>query len=290
MDDSDQQRKQNAIRGYSGVPPLGSTGDGRPRQSGRPGQERPGQVPILSGHRTSPTMATGNASGYVYYEEGPQTSSLPLPHTTLQYPPEFTQDHQRQQTFSQYGPGLMYGITQQLPHSQSYDPVQPYQQRRRSAAIEVLSTQFAAGPTFYVPNEPVSAAAATVQSQSATTTFPSQTYPQQPSGARTPLATVYAPTMGDVQQIGAPQPIAAAPEYNQSPPNNGADYGQYQTAVRRTFEQIRSGQLAEAAQSLLEISAWLLANAAPLGKHTLLCTSYVLVTSSDLTEPKLMCL
>lgn len=266
MDDSDQ-RKQNAIREYTGIPPLGPAGDTRTRQSGRPGQERSGQVPMLSGHRSSPTMPAGNTSGYVYYEEGPQTASLPLPQGTLQYQTEFSQDHQRQQTFSQYGSGLMYGIPQQLPHSQSYDPVQPYQQRRRSTAIEVLSTQFAGVPSFYAAGEPTTAPAATVPSQQAPAQFTShQTFPQQSSGTRSTLGPVYAPTMSEVQQIGATQPMTASSDFSQGTPNYDADYGQYQTALKRTFENVRNGQLAEAAQTLLEISEWLLTHADALGE------------------------
>ncbi|KAI9782020.1 MAG: hypothetical protein M1816_002129 [Peltula sp. TS41687] len=269
MDDIDQQRKQNAIRGYTGIPPLGPAGDNRTRPSGRPGQERSGQMPMLSNHRTSPTMPAGNASGYVYYDEGSQAASLPsLPQGTLQYQPEFSQDQQqRQQTFSQYGSGLMYGIPQQLPQSQSYDPVQPYQQRRRSTAIEVLSTQFAGVPSFYAPGEPTTATAATVPSQQAPTQFTShQNFSQQSSSARSTLGPVYAPTMSEVQQIGATQPMTtASSEFSQGTPNYDADYGQYQTALKKTFENVRNGQLAEAAQTLLEISEWLLTHAVDLG-------------------------
>ena len=266
MDDGDQHRKQNAIRGYPGVPPLVPADESPGQQPRRPRHERSGQVPMLAAHRSSPTMATGTPSGYGYYDEGSQGSSLPLPSTALQYQSEFPQEQQRQQTFPQYGAGLMYGIPQQVPPNQPYNTVQPYQQPRRSAAIEVLSTQFAGVPPFYVPGEPTSASAATVPSQPAPSQFPSHTYAQQPTGARSSLAPVYAPAMSDVPQMGASQPVPTQ-DYGQSAPNYDVAYGQYQNALKRTFQNIRNGQLAEAGQTLLEISEWLLTHAAELGKH-----------------------
>jgi hypothetical protein len=46
-------------------------------------------------------------------------------------------------------------------------------------------------------------------------------------------------------------------------------YNWYQNSLKRTFEQIHGGQLAEAAQTLLEISDWLLGHAVELGKGLL---------------------
>jgi hypothetical protein len=42
-------------------------------------------------------------------------------------------------------------------------------------------------------------------------------------------------------------------------------YGQYQTELKRTFECIRDGRLADAGSSLIHISDWLLGNAEALG-------------------------
>ena len=42
-------------------------------------------------------------------------------------------------------------------------------------------------------------------------------------------------------------------------------YAQYQTALKRTFQNMREGKLGEAGTSLLTISDWLLSNAVDLG-------------------------
>lgn len=45
-------------------------------------------------------------------------------------------------------------------------------------------------------------------------------------------------------------------------------YGQYQQALRATFDYTRAGRLVDASRSLLEISEWLVGNARELGKGT----------------------
>ncbi|KAK5160913.1 hypothetical protein LTR16_012316, partial [Cryomyces antarcticus] len=67
----------------------------------------------------------------------------------------------------------------------------------------------------------------------------------------------YTPELhGPTQNVYVPQPQYAAPATSQF----DAAYDAYQTALRRTFEQARDGQLSDAGVSLLEISSWLLGN------------------------------
>lgn len=267
MDDSDQQRKQHEIPGYSTILPLGTGGEGRATQTRVPGFERSRQASLLTGHgpaSNTSAMHGGPASGYGYYDEAAQPGSLPVPAAPLQYATEYSQEPQRHASYPGYGGGLMYGVAQQIPQNQPYDPVQPYQQQRRSATLDVLSTQFPGVSPFYVSGEPGGASGASVQSQPAPSQFPSLSFPQQSPAPRPSLATVYTPSMGDVQHSVGDQSMTGQ-DYVQGPSNYDAAYNQYQTALKRTFANIHNGQLMEAAQTLLEISDWLLTHAVELG-------------------------
>ena len=47
-------------------------------------------------------------------------------------------------------------------------------------------------------------------------------------------------------------------------------HGEYQAALKRTFENTHAGRLTEAGRSLLEISEWLVGHAQELGKSSIL--------------------
>ena len=72
--------------------------------------------------------------------------------------------------------------------------------------------------------------------------------------------------MADLAQSNAAAPNPEEAEAQDQ--DNGAfdrAYVQYQEALKQTFENTREGRLAEAGQSLLEISEWLLRAASELG-------------------------
>lgn len=74
--------------------------------------------------------------------------------------------------------------------------------------------------------------------------------------------------MADLAQPNAAAPNPEEAEAEAQDQDNGAfdrAYVQYQEALKQTFENTREGRLAEAGQSLLEISEWLLGAASELG-------------------------
>jgi hypothetical protein len=259
---------------------------------------------MLAQGSSSPTptsVQAGSASGYGFFDEAPQPGSVPVPQSAMQYHhSDYSPEHQRPPTLSpQYGSGMVYGIAQQLSQNPPYDPVLPFQPSRRPAGgIEVLPPGFAGVSPFYVPNEQLTSAA-TVTSQHAPSPFPSVGFSQQsPAGGRSSLApSLYSPAMTDLPPplpLQPPPSSAPAQQIQHQHPNthqqaiNATDMGQgtsgpssaydpgynwYQNSLKRTFEQIHGGQLAEAAQTLLEISDWLLGHAVELGKHLLLFTT-----------------
>jgi hypothetical protein len=201
-----------------------------------------------------------------------------VPYGGQDYGAEQQQQQQSQraaQHYSAYGPNVMYtvaGAQGSAPGSAQYEPVEQYQQNRDSA-IHVLSTGFGVTQTPYynVPGEsgptsaPASAITPNVPSQ-----YPSLGYtsPQTAVG-RAPLAPAYtaagmtdphqAPAQAGYPQVGYGDQQGTGHEYDDF-------YQSYQTELKKTFEYVRDGKLAEAAQQLHRLSDWLLHWAETLGK------------------------
>ncbi|KAI9786876.1 MAG: hypothetical protein M1839_005107 [Geoglossum umbratile] len=192
--------------------------------------------------------------------EDPQYATPALPGGTLQYQPDYPQDPQRQHAFQQYGSNTMYNVPQQVPQNPSYDPVQQYPPRQ-SAAIEVLSSQFAGVPQFY---EPTSAPGPVGPPQHAHSQFSSIQYPQQAPLGRSPLPQPYSSGLGGLSQVSAPESMEEQ-EFGQGSSAFDQAYDQYQSALKQTFLNTRSGHLIEAGISLEKVSDWLLSHAAELG-------------------------
>jgi hypothetical protein len=163
----------------------------------------------------------------------------------------------------------MYNVQQQqaaTPPS-PYESVQPYQPRQ-SAAIEVLTNQFGVPQSYYVGGEaggPTSTPTAGMPAQNVQPQYSAMAYTTQSPVGRDSMASAYATGMTDSTQ-------AASSQYGQTGgygPQPSADldgaYGAYQNELRRTFESVRDGNLAEAGTTLSRISDWLLSNAEALG-------------------------
>ena len=288
MDDGEGHRKQHALPGYPGIPPLGTVTEGIQRPSGRAGIESSRLGPMHGAHASTsaPTLQqAATPSAYGFYDEGSHPSSLPVAPNPLHYQSEEPTYQTRQSSVPQYGSGIVYSLAQQIPQNPPpYDPVLHYQHHRRPAGME-LPTQFVNVQPFYVPNEPITTTAA-VPTQHVSSTFPSLAFPQQTPAGQSTMAPAYAPPMSDLSQGTASQQPqhhhqqqqqqqqhqqhqqqqAAASEYGQAQPNYEAAYNWYQANLKRTFEQIHAGQLADAGQTLLDISDWFLTHAAELGK------------------------
>lgn len=158
----------------------------------------------------------------------------------------------------------MYNVPQQAPQSTVYDSPQQFQPRQ-PAGMQMLPD--VAGP--YFPSEPTSATGPPGLQNHASSSSSAVYQQHQSSPAdRAPLL-----------QQGYPQSIAlggmpqSAPEimeednFQPQGPGMEAAYTTYQTALKEIFQNVIAGRLAEASQSLLEVSEWLLGHVGDLGMN-----------------------
>jgi hypothetical protein len=271
MDSNDRRHRQSNPSGYASQQGLIQTSPQYPATSG---SERFRQQPHLAVQ--SPTSAPaagrgGNLPGYSYPygAEGAQFGGPAMNAGPMQYPAEYGPDtgqraqQQQQPPYQQYGSNIMYNVPsqQQQPSPQSpYETVQPYQPRQ-TAALEVLTNQFAV-PQQYYEGGPTSAPASAITAQNVPSQYAPLSYTTQSPVGREPLTSAYATGMADANQ-GSSQGAYGQTNYAASELDNA--YGQYQTELKRTFESIRDGRLGDAGSSLIHISDWLLGNAEALG-------------------------
>ncbi|KAF2124831.1 hypothetical protein P153DRAFT_128780 [Dothidotthia symphoricarpi CBS 119687] len=223
---------------------------------------------------SSGSRASSQAYGYAY-GEGPQFVGSSIQPPGVSYgAQDYGADQQQQaqrapQQYSPYGQNIMYSVPSAQGSATApsqYEPVEQYQQDRDSA-IQVLSTGFGvAQPQYYnVAGEsgPTSAPAPSIAAQNVPSQYPSLGYttPQAPVG-REPLAPSYsAPGMTDPHQAPAQAGYSQA-SYSSEQQSSGNEYddfyNNYQSELKKTFEQVRDGRISEAGAQLYRLSEWLL--------------------------------
>ncbi|KAI9850684.1 MAG: hypothetical protein M1838_005248 [Thelocarpon superellum] len=277
MEGGNRRRRQNDPPEFLGVSAAGSR-HAQPRPSiGGSNYRDPAVLPARQGGPTAGAPPSSGrddtaAGGYGYYADPSSFAAPALPAGTMQYPGSYSPDPPRPAPDEGHFPSnLMFDMPRQARQGQAYDSVQQaYQAPRQSAAIEVLSTHFAAAPQFYMPTEPSISQGLSVPSPHAPPQFTSFSYSAPSLPARSALVSSYPPAMDPSshhhQPAGPPIPGGAdVPSLGQPTSSYEDAYDQYQIALKRTFEHTRDGRLVEAGQSLLEISEWLLSHAVELG-------------------------
>ncbi|KAL9072369.1 MAG: hypothetical protein Q9157_005127 [Trypethelium eluteriae] len=234
---------------------------------------------------------SGSAPSYAYgYGDNNSFVGSSLQQSGMQYQPSYGESSQRpqqQQPQYQYGSNLMFNQQQQqsqqaqAPPQQSYEAVQQYQPQE-NVALGVLSSQLEVPRQYFVPGEggPTSAPAAPAMTQQQA--IPSQysslshTYPQPTGGGRASLTSAYGPGMNDPTHASSQGAAYGHQQQEFSSVQGGGGaaaaaenwqdsaYENYQQALRETFQFTHDGRLAEAAETLLRISSWLLQNAESL--------------------------
>jgi hypothetical protein len=160
----------------------------------------------------------------------------------------------------------MYNVAQPSQQSAVYDSSQQFP-ARQPAAMQLLSE--VAAP--YFPNEPTSAPGppALQHHASSTSTGVYQQHHQSPSD-RSMIQQGYP---SQLTIAGLPQPaqdMMEEDDFQAQGPGMEAAYTAYQTALKEIFQNIMNGRLATAAQSLLDVSEWLLGHVGDLGGHLFL--------------------
>ncbi|RDW89379.1 hypothetical protein BP6252_01411 [Coleophoma cylindrospora] len=260
MDDNSRRRRQNEAPSYPAPDPrFGDQGQARGFSSSTAERYRPAPL------NTSPSAArgAGGATAYSgYYQEPAPTFPAALPPNNLQYQQGYPQDQRQQQNFAGYNPDLMYNVTQQATQSTTYDTNQQFQ-ARQPAAMQMLSD--VAAP--YFPSDPSTAAAPPGlqhhASSSSSTVYPQQQQQQQQHQSPAQQGYSGTMTMGGIPHT-APD-IMDQSQYEAQGPGMEEAYNAYQTALKEIFQNVINGRLAEASQSLLEVSEWLLGHVGDLG-------------------------
>jgi hypothetical protein len=156
----------------------------------------------------------------------------------------------------------MYNVSQQAPQSTVYDTPQQFQPRQ-PAGMQMLSD--VAVP--YFSTEPTSASGPPgLQHHASSSSSAAYQQHQQSPADRPPLLPQGYPqnmTIGGMPQ-NAPD-VMEDDDFQSQGPGMEAAYTTYQTALKEIFQNIINGRLAEASQSLLEVSEWLLGHIGDLG-------------------------
>jgi hypothetical protein len=229
-----------------------------------------------------------NASGdtgavFGYYGNISQLQDSTLSRTSLSFPTQYGPDsprqqrrHQQHQTQMepqppqdpQYGSRLTFDVAHEPVPGPAYGASSLYPQQRQSAAIEVLSTQFASAPSFYMPFEPASVQTPG-SSQQTPTQFSSASYLHGESSRGSSSSQTFATRSITGPPHPAPGLVAGESGTEGKGTNHDDAYEHYQVTLKRTFQCVHDGQLPDAGQLLLDMSGWLLTNAVELGKRRL---------------------
>ena len=257
--EGDEQRRQYDQQNFS----RGFVPDLRSNSTGGNASERLRQSQMLASRTpvSTPGQTSQDLGGFAYHQ-GQQYTPPQMQGSSIQYAADYGQDPQRQQHFPQYTSQMMYNVSQQPQPQSPYDPVPQYQPRQ-TAALEVLSTQFGV-PQYYHSGEPTSTPGqvGTPQQYPSTTFQQPLTYQTPGSVGRSTLSTSFPTGMADYPQGPPPDAVEQSEEDDSS---YDKAYNDYQTALRKTFENTSKGMLEKAGESLLEISEWLLGHASELG-------------------------
>lgn len=266
MDESSRRRRQNEPP-YTGTDPRFNAGQGQSQQGRGFASSSTDRYRNAASLTASPTASrtSGAAAAYSggYYPEAHPAFPAALPANSLQYGSAYPQDQRQQQSFTNYNQDLMYNVTPQAPQSNVYDSAQQFQPRQ-PAAMHLLSD--VAAP--YFPNEPTSAPGPPALQHHASSGSSAVYQHQQSPGDRAPM--LQQGYTGAIAMGGMAQPAAEVMDEEVFQVQGAATgmeeaYTQYQTALKGIFQNIIQGRLAPAAESLLEISEWLLGHVADLG-------------------------
>jgi len=191
----------------------------------------------------------------------------------LQYNVNYGQDQQRlsQSQYAQFsGASGVYSIPSQQSAqgfpTPSYESVQPYQQRNAAPPTTVLSSQYAAVPSDYlVPTQSVQGVPQ-LASPIASSHFAPLQYAQQQQDR---AAYISQPYISDIPNGIHAQTIMSHGTASSSTGDYDLveAYHKYRARLRSVYDCIRDMKLVEGAESLLELTTWLLRNVEHLSEH-----------------------
>jgi hypothetical protein len=256
MDDNSRRRRRDEAP-YAAQGSGSNDGRGRSQEFSASSSDRFRPAPPL----TSPSSGrvSGGAPTYPgYYQEQASSFSTGLPTTPQQFQPSYAQDQRQQQGFGTYSADLMYGASPQAAQSAVYDSAQQFQ-ARQSTGMQMMPEV----PGTFFQGEPTSASSASGLQHHASSSSSMYAHQQSPASRNLPQGF-----SSNLPMEGVPQSASAVIGQEGVPPPTAevnAEYALYQTTLRETFQNIINGRLADAGQSLLGASEWLLGHVEDLG-------------------------
>ncbi|RYP76228.1 hypothetical protein DL770_007270 [Monosporascus sp. CRB-9-2] len=195
----------------------------------------------------------GTATYSGYYQEPASAFSNAMSQHTMPYQSGYGQDSRQTHNFGAYNPSMMYNVAQPGAQSSVYDTSQQFPPRQ-AAGLQMIPTDVAAP---YFPSEPTNTATApSLQSQGASSGT-SAVYQQSQTDQRAMLQNYPSgiASMGGMAETNEPDQDM---EEQEPAAGMGEAYGQFQSALKEIFTNIRAGALQPARESLLNVSDWLL--------------------------------
>jgi hypothetical protein len=265
MDDHNRQRRHHDLLTDHASKSRFTTQPARSlNQSSGPDRLRP--TPINTSPQTPRSISTSsNYAGY-YQESQASFSSSNMPSAALGgYGTEYAQDgRQQSQNFGGYGTAaMMYNVPQPSTQNSVYDTQQFGS--RQATNLQIMAPDVAS--TYFGPDA-ANASSSSLHQSSQPSASTANVYQQSPS-------IQYGGNMSGISGVQQ-TPGSADVSMNEDPEySDGAleeKWINYQRQLGTIFQDITSGSLEAASETLLSISSWLLSQVVDLGTYKT-CTS-----------------
>jgi len=256
MDDPHNRRRQNE-------PPVHGVNNPRyplqdPQQSRRnmagSATERFRPAPL----NTSATRGLGGTSGYGgYYQDsasafpGTGLSQAAMPYQSADY----SHDTRQQQTFGAYNPNMMYPVSQTGAQN-PYDTSQQFQ-GRQGGAMSMMPSEV---PQYFQSDTGSGATASALPAAQSSSAYQQQQQMPTFSGAVPSVGAGLGSSQATTAGVGVEES-----DYATAGPGMEERWADYQTRLGTVFQDIRSGSLKRASETLLGVSNWLLTQVVDLG-------------------------
>ncbi|KEZ39633.1 hypothetical protein SAPIO_CDS9561 [Scedosporium apiospermum] len=207
---------------------------------------------------TSATRGLGGTSGYGgYYQDsasafpGTGLSQAAMPYQSADY----SHDTRQQQTFGAYNPNMMYPVSQTGAQN-PYDTSQQFQ-GRQGGAMSMMPSEV---PQYFQSDTGSGATASALPAAQSSSAYQQQQQMPTFSGAVPSVGAGLGSSQATTAGVGVEES-----DYATAGPGMEERWADYQTRLATVFQDIRSGSLKRASETLLGVSNWLLTQVVDLG-------------------------
>ncbi|EJT76239.1 hypothetical protein GGTG_06161 [Gaeumannomyces tritici R3-111a-1] len=236
----------------------------------------------LNSSTTGTARGIGGSAGYSgYYQDsttGAFQTATAMPQSSIssyhQSTTDYSQDGRQTQSFTGYNPAsMMYNVQSGAQNSAVYDTSQQSFQRQPAAALQMMAADVTSANPYF-SGETGSSTTASLQTQAAPSNTSSSVYQNATDRSALLGYSNNMAGMGGIASQTAAAPAAATAttgdvgiEEQEYPATSGLDeaYASYQSALKEIFQNVKSGILQAASESLLNVSDWLLSHVTELG-------------------------